>query len=916
MFSLRCSSGWKVLLVAAASLTLVSTAVYGLTLVTTAARELGQPDFVSNAPNTTDSSSAANPTAVAIDQSATPNMLYFVDSNNNRVLAYTCPAGGCTALTSGGAANFVIGQPNFVANTCNSTGRNAASLCVPSAVAVDGSGRVYVADTGNERVLVFDRPTVNGSSAIAVFGQGGDFTSSGCNLNGGPDADSLCMPEGVALDKFNNLYITDFNNNRVLEYNTPFALTSVPGSGDTTADLEFGQGDGSGSDFTDNTLNSGGVSATSIANPQDVATDSKANVYIADSGNNRVLEYNEATTSTSGPANTTANLEFGQGNGSGTDFTQFGCDNNGPLSSQGLCDPMGVTVDSDNNVYIADYFNNRELEFNNAVATSNTTANLVFGQDNDFTANGCDLDGTAASAETLCNPRRSAVDKSNNFYLADYSNNRVLVFNQTTNPPANNTANVELGQPDFVHFHANVPDASGLDFPQNVAVDSQGHLYVSEFNNNRVLGFPNASSFPNGEAATLVIGQPDFSSNTGNNGGLSASSLFEPTGVAVDSSNNLYVSDYGNHRVLIYFTPFTTTGVVGSGDSIADLVIGQGGDFTANGCNLFGAPAASTLCNPDGLTIDPLGNLWVADSANNRVLEYYSPLFNSEANFELGQVDFLHNAANQSGSPGASTLWNPTSVRADSNNNIYVADFNNNRVLEYNNPLATNNQTANHVWGQLDSFTTGFGNTGGLNANSLFEPNDIALDGNNNLYIADYGNSRVLEFTEATNPPANTTANRVFGQADDFTSNSCNFGGIAPSAASACNPTGVAVDTMGNLYVADRSNNRVLQYDPPNFSPSVLTFKGVAVKDSATKTTYLVNNQGVWLNQIEIGISGDSEFKIKKNSCSRNLAPEAKCKVEVTFRRHSAGSKEATLSAADDATNTPQKVSLGSKQPE
>jgi sugar lactone lactonase YvrE len=903
MFSPKYSSGWKVLLGAVASLALIATAVYAVTLVTTAARELGQPNFVSNAANTPDANSAYAPVGVVIDTNVTPNILYLADNGNNRVLAFTCPSTGCTALANGAAANFVVGQPNFVTTSCNSAGVNAASLCHPNDLAVDSSGRLYVTDGSNNRVLVFDRVKASTPSAIAVFGQGGDFTSSACNLDGGADADSICDPAGVGVDKFGNVYIADYGNNRVLEYNTPFTVTSVPGSGDTTADLEFGQGNGSGVDFTDNGADSPSLNATSLYNPWQVAIDSNTNVYIADFRNNRVLEFNETTTATSPPSNTTANLVFGQPN-----FTS-NTGNNGGVSATSLNGPDSVAVDSHDNMYVTDYYNNRELEFNNPAGTSSTTADLVFGQDDDFTANSCDLGG-GASAQTLCNPYGSAVDSSNNLYVGDYGNNRVLAYKETSNPPSNNTATIELGQADFLHSAPNIANSSSLYNPKFVAVDSLNHLYVADTYNNRVLGFTDASAFVNGAAATVVIGQPDFDSASANQGSYpNATTLYNPFGVAVDSSNNLYVADFGNNRVLEYDTPFSQSVTT---DLAASTVWGQGGDFTSNVANLDGSPDAETLNGPAGLTIDQSGNLWIADYYNNRVLEYYSPLFNSTANFVLGQPDFVHNSVNQGGAPTASSLYYPASVRADSHSNIYVADAENNRVLEYNNPLAhpsTLDPAANEVWGQAGVFTTGTCNQGGVSANSLCYPNDIALDTSNNLYIADYSNNRALEFTESTNPPTNTTANRVFGQADDFTTNLCNFGGTAPSAASACGIAGVAVDPSGNLYVADLRNNRVLQYDPPHFSPGNLAFNN----GSTTKTVYLVNTQGVWLNQIALSISGDTEFTIISNSCSSSLAPKAKCAVTVKFVRTSAGTKKATLRATDDAINSPQRANLIAK---
>jgi sugar lactone lactonase YvrE len=905
MLSSRRFRSWKIILGAAAVVLVMVTAGRAITLVTVAARELGQPNFFSNAANTPEANSADRPVGVAIDTSASPNILYFADNANHRVLVFTCPAAGCTSLAHGAAANFVVGQPNFVGTSPNQGGsRSAATLCYPNDVAVDSSGRLYVADGGNNRVLVFNRVTASDPSAIAVFGQGGDFTSGACNFGGGADADSLCDPAGVALDKFGNVYVADYGNNRVLEYNTPFTLTSVPGSGDSAypiADLEFGQGSGSGTDFIDDSPNLPSLSATSLYNPWAVTTDSGANVYIADFNNNRVLEFHETTTATSAPANTTANLVFGQPNSTSN------AGNNGGRSATSLYGPTSIAVDSNNNLYVADYYNSRGLEYDNAVPTSNTTADLVFGQDDDFTSGACDLGSsasfTAASAQTLCYPYQVAVDASNNLYLTDYGNNRVLAYNEISNPPTNNTANLELGQVDFIHSSTNIVDSTSFYYPQNVAVDSLGHLYVSDYYNNRVLGFANASSFANGEAASIVIGQPDFESSSNNQDNYpNATTLYEPLGVAVDSSNNLYVSDYGNNRVLEYNTPFSQSVTA---DLAANTVFGQGGDFTSNSANLGGSPDAETLYGPDGLTIDPAGNLWVADYNNNRVLEYYSPLFNATANFVLGQPNFVDNQVNQGTAPTASTLYNPASVRADSDSNIYVADAGNNRVLEYTNPLAhltTLDPSANQLWGQFVFTTSGCNQ---VSASSLCSPNDIALDSSNNLYIADYDNNRALEFTETTNPPANTTANRVFGQADDFTTNACNFGGAAPSAASACRISGVAVDSSGNLYVADQYNNRVLQYDPPHFEPGRLTFT-----TSTTETTYLVNTQGVWLYNIKIGLSGDSEFKISKNSCSSSLAPKAKCAVKVTFKRPSSGTKKGTLTATDDATNSPQHAVL------
>src|SRR5262249_4877373 len=161
-------------------------------------------------------------------------------------------------------------------------------------------------------------------------------TSQGCNFgasttpNAGA-AGSLCNPIGIALDSHDHLYIADYSNNRVLEFNTPLTVTATPGSGDTVADAVFGQ-----ADFNAIAANSGGLNAASLSAPTAVAVDSANNVYISDRNNNRVLEYNEAA---SPPTNSTANLVFGQGGS----FGVSNC-NNGGVNASSLCTPFQLAL--------------------------------------------------------------------------------------------------------------------------------------------------------------------------------------------------------------------------------------------------------------------------------------------------------------------------------------------------------------------------------------------------------------------------------------------------------------------------------------------------------------------------------------------------------------------------------------------
>src|SRR5208282_3715094 len=190
---------------------------------------------------------------------------------------------------------------SFDSADCNSSGVNASSLCNPSGVAVDASGDLYVADNGNSRVLEYNTPLTTGASANMVFGQGGSFTSTGCNFRpkqGTPTPSNLCNPYGVAIDSADNLWVADNSNNRVLEYNTP-VTTHL-----TAADAVFGQNDS----FTSGGCNLGGASASpaSLCGPSGAVVDPGGNLYVADTTNNRVLKYQLITS-----MSVTASLAFG-----------------------------------------------------------------------------------------------------------------------------------------------------------------------------------------------------------------------------------------------------------------------------------------------------------------------------------------------------------------------------------------------------------------------------------------------------------------------------------------------------------------------------------------------------------------------------------------------------------------------------
>ncbi len=432
------------------------------------------------------------------------------------------------------SANRVLGQFDFVHNSPNIL--TNTGLWNPQSIAVDHSvnpNRLYVADAGNHRVLGWRSIDAleNGSPADLVIGQA-DFLSwlSECN-NAAVTGATLCVPGGIAVDGAGNLYVVDQGNNRVLEYDTPFTAGTQP-------HLVFGQ-DGS---FTTSVCNQGGISATSLCGPSGVAVDSAGNVYISDTGNSRVLEFDLPLVT-----DVQADRVFGQ---SGN--FDIGTCNAGGVSSNSLCRPTAVAVDGADNLYVADNGNFRALEYNTPVAGNNTTADLVFGQDDNFNSNdnGC---AAGPSAGAMCTPSGVGVDGAGNLYIADSTFSRVAEYDDPVGGD-NTTTNTVFGQPNFLTALCNngVLGPGSLCLPFGVALDSAGDLFAADFGNQRVLKYndPLITHPPNTDAV-LALGQTALDHNGVN--GATASGLYWPAAVAVDfsaSPNRLYVADMNNSRVL------------------------------------------------------------------------------------------------------------------------------------------------------------------------------------------------------------------------------------------------------------------------------------------------------------------------------------------------------------------------------
>src|SRR5690606_16428666 len=211
--------------------------------------------------------------------------VYIADTGNNRVLIFA------TVSSNNPDAVYVIGRPDFTTQNSSST-VSGSTMLSPSGITFSGSGggfRIYIADSDFNRVLVFGSITTNGQSALFALGQS-DFTSSASATT----QSGLAAPSGLAVDGSNRLYVADSNNNRVMLWSLPIS------SNNQAANAVLGQG------FYFS--NGAGVSTTSMDHPAGISIGSNGNLYVVDRQNNRVLVWTNSIT-TNGQA---ANIVLGQ----------------------------------------------------------------------------------------------------------------------------------------------------------------------------------------------------------------------------------------------------------------------------------------------------------------------------------------------------------------------------------------------------------------------------------------------------------------------------------------------------------------------------------------------------------------------------------------------------------------------------
>jgi uncharacterized protein (TIGR03437 family) len=445
--------------------------------------------------------------------------------------------------------------------------------------------------------------------------------------------------------------------------------------------------------------------------------------------------------------------------------------------------------------------------------------------------------GPAASAEINGASGLGVVtDTAGNLYIADYGNNRIRKVTPTgtiSTVAGNGTAGFS--------GDSGAATSAALHGPGGIAIDSSANLYIADALNNRI------RKVINGTISTIAgTGVAGFS---GDGGPATSAVLNNPTALALDAAGNLYIADVRNNRIRMVTPSGTISTVAGSGQS------GYSGD---------GGPATSAALNsPLGLAADATGNLFIADTVNNRVRKVSKGTITTVAGNGVGGF------AGDGGLGTTAEINFPTGVSVDGAGNLYIADLNNARIRE----LLANGT----IWTIAGRSVVGFSGDGGLATNAeLNEPGAVAAGLSGGVYIGDVANERIRLLTPVPSAPSITTGGvvsasafggfssvapgswvEIYGASLASTTRSWTTADFSSSGTTA--PTslsGTSVSIGGQPAFIDYiSPTQVNVQVPSNIAtgPQPLTITAA----TGTSTTYTIN-----VNAVEPGLLAPSAFLI------------------------------------------------------
>jgi len=623
-----------------------------------------------------------------------------------------------------------------------------------STLTADANANLYVANaySTSNSVTLYNATPCNWIGEVSSFvgtGAGGYVEGTGTNA-------AFSNPQSMVFDTQNNMYVCD-TNNHIIRKVTPDGVTSL-----------FAGKQGTGT-FVDGT-----GSAAGFFNPGAIAIDSSNNLYVADTGNHRVRKITQT-----GIVNTLA--------GSGTPGS-----NDGTGTSATFNSPAGVAIDSNYNVWVSEFDGYRIRRITQP--TSNVTT--IAGNNNATLVNGT---GTNASFR---NPRGIIFDTQGNLYVADNYNHvirRVTAAGVVTTVVGNSN-------PPLIGYYDAQGSNAMFSYPTGLAIDRSNNLYISD-NGNRAIRRVNMTNLQ----VSTIAGTP------GNADGVGTFAKFSSIwGLAIDSNGTLYASDTNTHqikRVNVYGVPAPF------------------GQFIPSTSNSFTTLTSTGLLTPIGLTIDNMNNLYVADTRSNVIKRINTSTRTITTVAGSGTATFINNSNTTAG------FNNPVGVKIDACGNLFVADTGNQRIRKIGS--TPNGATTGPFYYNVTTLA-GSGAAGSINAtgtNATFSnPHDLAIDASGNVYVSDRGNFLIRRVT---------TAGVVTTFAGKGTSTFVNATGTS---AGFVDPTLMTIDQSGNIYVSD--NNLVRRITPTAVVSTYLgtgtvtlsNVRGLAV--DATSNLYVADAAG------------------------------------------------------------------------
>ncbi|HXH89969.1 MAG TPA: hypothetical protein VNN25_00195 [Thermoanaerobaculia bacterium] len=521
----------------------------------------------------------ADPEAVAID---TNGDIYIADVSNNRIRRVNAATGIITTLP-------------------------VANLNAPVEIALDGAGSLYILDNGHQRILrvntsTYAVATIAGNGSNGYSGDGSQATAAALNY-----------PRGLTIDGTGNVYIADTANQRIRRIDAATNMISTVAGNGTVGD----SGDG------------GAALSAALNYPSSVAVDSSGNFYIADADNARVRRVDGAskiiTIVPTAPLSYSIGVavdtrgalyvtDAGKGSVLTIDAIVAGGSGDGmPATAATLSLPRGLAVDATGSLYIADRFHHRIRRVD---ATTRIITTVAGTGEPGFSGDG----GPALSAQ-LQTPFAVAFDRAGNLLIADDDNYRIRRVDAATGTITTIAGN---GIDGFGGDGGQATSAS-IGEPSGVAVDSDGNVYIADPFNSRIRRVDAKThvitTFAGSiDASGVAVDRADnvYIANAGSNtivkiartGAITPvagnGQLRDPVAVAVDAAGNLYIADRGNSRICKLDA--TTNAIT----TIAGTAI-EG--FFGDGLIATGAQ----LNRPEGIAVDDNGNVYIADTSNDRV---------------------------------------------------------------------------------------------------------------------------------------------------------------------------------------------------------------------------------------------------------------------------------------------------------